>query len=185
MIARKPRHLDLRQPDGALRETTINSNGSGAIVALQAKKVNRNPTGRPTERGMVPQSARHGKSAIKKRRHHSHLRFALSSTLDLNPQRRYNTGGASSQKARDFAISKSRTTCMTLGDGGCINHSPAQRHVQRILCRAPIEATNADEPIFGATAKKWFASPPGKPSVLQEKSRCYPRRCYVAANDPH
>jgi len=49
MIAGKPRHLDLRQPDGALRETTIHSNCSGAIVALQAKKVNRNPTGRPTE----------------------------------------------------------------------------------------------------------------------------------------
>jgi len=64
MIAGKPRHLDLRQPDGALRETTIHSNCSGAIVALPAEKVNRNPTGRSTERGMALKSARHGKSAI-------------------------------------------------------------------------------------------------------------------------
>jgi len=55
MTAHKPCHLDLRQPDGALRETTINGNGSGAIVALQAEKVNQNPTGRTTEPGMVPQ----------------------------------------------------------------------------------------------------------------------------------
>ena len=41
-------------PHGALRDTTINSTWSGAIVALQAKMVNHNPTGRSTERGMVP-----------------------------------------------------------------------------------------------------------------------------------
>jgi hypothetical protein len=48
MTAHNPRHLNLRQPDGALRETTSNCNGSEAIVALQAEKVNRNPTGRRT-----------------------------------------------------------------------------------------------------------------------------------------
>jgi len=48
---------------------------------LQAEKVNHNSTGRPTERGMVSQSARHGKSAINKRRLFSHLRFALVSTV--------------------------------------------------------------------------------------------------------
>ena len=80
MTADKPRYLDLRLPDGALRETTIKSNCAGAIVALPVKKVNHNPTGRPTERGMIPQASRHGKSAIKKRRSHSYLRLALSST---------------------------------------------------------------------------------------------------------
>ena len=54
MTADKPRHLHLRQPDGALRETTINGNCSEAIVALQAEKVNHNPAGRPTERGVAP-----------------------------------------------------------------------------------------------------------------------------------
>ena len=43
MTADKPRYLDLRLPDGALRETTISNNGSGAIVALQAEMVNHNP----------------------------------------------------------------------------------------------------------------------------------------------
>jgi hypothetical protein len=33
----------------------INSNCTGAIVASQAEMVNRNPTGRATELGMVPQ----------------------------------------------------------------------------------------------------------------------------------
>jgi hypothetical protein len=48
MTGDKPRYLDLRLPDGALRKTTIKSNCSGAIVALQAEKVNHNPTGRRT-----------------------------------------------------------------------------------------------------------------------------------------
>jgi hypothetical protein len=84
MTADKPRYLDLRLPDGALRKTTIKSNCSGAIVALQAEKVNHNPTGRRTERGMVPQSVRNGKSAIKKRRSLSYLCLALSSTIDVS-----------------------------------------------------------------------------------------------------
>jgi hypothetical protein len=53
-----------------------------ASVALQAKMVNHKPSGRRTERGTADQSARHGKSAIKKRRPHSHLRLTLSSTSD-------------------------------------------------------------------------------------------------------
>lgn len=38
-----------------------------------------------TTRGMVPQSARNGKSAIKKRRSYSHLRLALGSRPPLQP----------------------------------------------------------------------------------------------------
>ena len=46
MTADKLRYLDLRLPNGAMRETTIRSNCSGAIVALQAEKINHKLTGR-------------------------------------------------------------------------------------------------------------------------------------------
>ena len=65
MTADKSRYLDLRLPDRALRKTTIKSNCSGAIVALQAKKVNRNLTDRHTERGMVPNPSAMGNQQLK------------------------------------------------------------------------------------------------------------------------
>lgn len=58
----------------------INSSCLGAIVASQANKVNHKPTDRSTERGMILQFARDGKSAIKKRGPHFHLHSAPSST---------------------------------------------------------------------------------------------------------